>query len=264
MKLNKFKLELDIIDFCNLNCPLCVRGIPLQKDKRITSFDELKRMSKLVKPFEFHTIKIGGGEPTLHPQFAEICDNLKELFPARSYYLATNGFKLEKFKDHLQVFNTIELSQYPGRNDEVFERLVKLNLPNVVPIRKEDYREIEDIHQENNLNKVNIYRRCVYREITHVIQGRMYSCCNVFGQALRQDINIDTISVPFDENWRENLAKINIEAHCRRCFVDVPSPAKAMLDETTVKIGRWVKENIKPLNKYIRQLQIQRRMRRNN
>ncbi|HDY72634.1 MAG TPA: radical SAM protein [bacterium] len=259
MKLNKIKLEIDILDFCNLNCPLCVRGIPLQKNKKFTSLDELERISKFIKPFEFHTIKIGGGEPTLHPQFAEICDNLKRLFPAQRYYLATNGFQLEKFKDHLQVFDIIELTEYRGRNEGVFDLAVKLNLPNLVPIRKQDYKELEDIYQESNsLKKVNVYNRCIYRKITIIIQDRIYPCCNIFGQALRQNIDPDMISVPVDENWRENLAKISIESYCRRCFVDVPSPAKAMLNETISSTGRWLRDKIKPLDKYILQKQIQR------
>lgn len=230
----------------------------MQKDKRNISLDELKKMSRLVKPFEFHTVKICGGEPTLHPQFGEICENLKKLFPADNYYLATNGFRLEKFINQIKVFDTIELSQYPGRNDEVFKRLLKLKVPNLVPIRKKEYQEILDVYQEKNLNKTNIYKRCPYKEVK-IVQDRVYTCCNIFGQALRQNIELDKISVSFDENWRENLAEINIEPYCQRCFVAVPGQFRAFLYEREVRVWRWLKKNFKPLTKLIRWLRIQSR-----
>ena len=95
-------LELAITDLCNLKCHLCAQGIPLLKDKREMSFNELERISKFFKPYEFDVIKISGGEPTLHSQFRDICENLKELFPACFYMLATNGFLLEKYKEPLE------------------------------------------------------------------------------------------------------------------------------------------------------------------
>ncbi|MDD2731835.1 MAG: radical SAM protein [Candidatus Pacebacteria bacterium] len=263
-KLNKFKLEIDILDFCNLNCDLCARGIPLQKDKRFTYYNEIEEISKIIKPYEFNTIKIGGGEPTMHPEFSKICQNLKRLFPAKSYYLATNGFKLENFLDEIKVFDTIELSQYPGKNDEVFDKIAEMNLSNVIPVRKEDYTELEDIYRENNLNKKNIYNRCIYKEVTHIVGGRIYPCCNIFGQAMRQNIDLNNISVLADENWRENLKKIDIETYCRRCFVKVPSYFNIALYKTLIGTGRFIKQNIRPLKKYIFKNQIKRQIKKTN
>lgn len=254
MKLNKYQLEIAITDFCNLNCSLCSQGTPWQKNKRIISLNELERFSKLVKPFEFQVIKLSGGEPTLHPQFAEICDNLKKLFSAHRYKLATNGFRLEKFINYLEVFDDIELTHYFGRNDEIFGKLVKLNLPNMTPVDKQDYQELEDIFQEKNLNKTNIYKHCSYSEIFKIVQDRIYPCCVIFGQSVVKDINLDTISVPLDENWRENLAKINLEPYCRHCYIDVPGSVKALLYKTAVKAGRWGKQ-IKPLSLIIKRIQ---------
>jgi len=247
MKLNKYQLEIAITDFCNLNCPLCSQGTPWQKDKKIISLAELEKISRLIKPFEFQTIKLSGGEPTLHPQFAEICDNLRKLFPAHRYSLASNGFQLEKFLDHLKVYDDIELTHYPHRNDEVFEKLVKLNLPNVTAIKKEDYQDLVDLYKAKNLNQTNIYKRCPFAEIFKIVQNRIYPCCVIFGQSVVNNINLDLISAFLDENWRENLAKINLEPYCQRCGVKVPDPTQAILYKTILKVGRWTKRNIKPL-----------------
>lgn len=255
MRLNKYQLELAITDFCNLNCSLCSQGTPWQKNKKTMSLEQIERISKFIEPFEFQAIKLSGGEPTLHPRFGEICENFKRWFPARRYKLATNGFQLEKFIKHLEIFDDIELSLYPGRNDEVFNRLVKLNLPNLTALGKEDYQELDDIFQESNLNKTNIYKRCPYSEIFKVVQDRIYPCCVIFGLSVIKDINLDAISVLLDENWRQNLAKINIEPYCKYCYVDVPAPVKALLYKTIVRAGRWGKQNIKPLRPIIKWLQ---------
>ena len=251
MKISNIKLDITLTDFCSLNCRFCCHGTPLFKDKKHISLEELERISKFFKPYEFHVIKISGGEPTLHPEFAKICDNLKRLFPAKSYYLATNGFLLEKYIENVKIFNIIELSNYPPFNDKVYNRLVSIKnkIPNLVVRKKEEYDEIIDVNREMNLDKKNIFRRCPYTDNVKIVQDRIYPCCNIFGQAMRQNIKLDKISVKIDENWRENLEKINIEPYCRQCFVDVPGPFEASVYKIVTKTGRWLKEKIKPLHK---------------
>ena len=81
-----------------------------------------------------------------------------------------------------------------------------------------------DVYAERNPGKRDIYRHCELHKIKKIVQDRIYACCVVFGQALRQGFSPETVSVPFDENWRENLARVNIEEHCRLCCVDVNAP----------------------------------------
>jgi len=214
-------LELAITDFCNLKCRLCSQGVPLQKDKREMSFKELERISKFFKHYEFDVIKISGGEPTLHSQFHEICDNLKELFPAYFYRLATNGCLLEKYLENVLMFDQIDLSNYPGQNDDVYFRIVNLKIPNIYTFKKEDYIQMMDIYQEKNLGKTNIFKSCINKNIKKIIQSRIYPCCNIFGQSFHQNISRNKISVSVDKNWRENLEKINIETYCKRCWINV-------------------------------------------
>ncbi len=153
------KLEIAITDFCNLDCHLCSQGTPLQQDKKTMSLDEIKRISRFFKPYEFKAVKLSGGEPTLHPQFREICGAIQDLFPSYEYQLASNGFKLEEYLECLGFFYSVEISHYPGQNDETFQRLAALKKPNFLMYTKEDYEEMSDVFAENNLNKTGIYRR---------------------------------------------------------------------------------------------------------
>ena len=215
------KLEIAVTDFCNLDCPLCSQGTPIQKDKKTMPLRELERISKFFRPFEFDTIKLSGGEPTLHPQFGEICGRLKELFPAYAYTLATNGCLLEKYLDHLEVFNHIELSLYPGKNDSTCLRLTELKLPNLGSLAKEDYCEMEDVYKEADLDISHICKSCKWTYINKIVQSSIYPCCIIFGQSIRQNIDRNKIGVPIDENWREHLIKISLEPYCKHCFVNV-------------------------------------------
>jgi sulfatase maturation enzyme AslB (radical SAM superfamily) len=185
------------------------------------SLEDLERMSRLVEPYEFYAIKLSGGEPTLHPQFVEICDRLRDLFPARAYLLATNGKLLERYLEQVQVFDRIDLSEYPGMNEEEFHRLYASDLSNLSASTKYDYTEMEDIHAESNHGKTGIFASCHQAGVKKIVQDRIYACCVIFGNSIRQGIDRDEISVPMDEHWRERLARVDIEAHCRRCWVDV-------------------------------------------
>lgn len=215
------KLELAITDYCNLQCALCSQGTPFHKNKSVMSLEDLERMSSLVIPFEFEVIKISGGEPTMHPHFGEICRMLRRWFPANRYEMSTNGFKLESYLHCTDVFDAIFLSLYPGKNDAIVQRCRRMGIPNLQGGVKKDYERMVDVYAENNIGKENVYAHCEFRDYRKVVQDRIYPCCIIFGQSIRQAIDLDEISVRFDEHWRDNLRHINIEPYCKRCFVEV-------------------------------------------
>lgn len=214
-------LELAITDFCNLKCPLCSQGTPLQKNKQRMKMEDIEGYAEQIRPFEFSTIKISGGEPTMHPQFAELCGKLRDLFPSYRYEMATNGARLEEGAAAAKVFDKIDLSFYPGQNEQHFDKLAKLPLTNLNIATKRDYVEMEDVHQERNLGKKNIYQRCPFRMVKKVVQGRIYPCCIVFGQCIRQNKDPKEASVPLSNSWREEIDKIDMEPYCQHCYVDV-------------------------------------------
>lgn len=215
------QLELTITDFCNLNCPLCAQGIPIQKDKRTMSIDYLKDISVFFKPYEFSVIKVSGGEPTLHPQFSEICKKLPEFFPSKHYVLATNGFKLEKYRESIGIFDIIDLSNYPGLNDEVYDRLIKLNMPGLKASKKKDYKGMKDIYFKANLRKDNICKYCDRTVQLKIVQDYIYPCCVVFGLSLLNNIDVKEAGVRVDKDWRQKLANIDLERFCKICWLDV-------------------------------------------
>jgi hypothetical protein len=89
-------IQIDITNICHLECLYCSRYIAhLRKDQRdsMTLAQVEKALQTLVAWTEApvsrvrkvpHWIGIIGGEPTLHPQFVEICHLIKKYFPVRA------------------------------------------------------------------------------------------------------------------------------------------------------------------------------------
>ncbi len=218
-------LEIAVTDLCDLRCRLCAQGTAQLKNKKSISLNRLIQVSEYFRPHVIGTVKISGGEPTLHPEFAQICRQLKSLFHAKKYTLATNGCLLERYVDPIRVFDTVDLSLYPGQNDEVYHRLTKLGIPNLIARVKRDRAEMMDIFCMPNQGKKNVFQNCGLSSpanIYKIVQDRIYPCCNVFGLSqIREGIDIDKISVVLDENWRGRLLKLDIEEYCKLCFFDV-------------------------------------------
>jgi organic radical activating enzyme len=218
------RLEIAITDYCNLRCELCSQGTPLQKNKKVLSFVDLERYGRLFAAGEIWSVKLSGGEPTLHPEFRRICEKIRELFPARHYNLATNGARLEEYIDVLGVFTQVQVSLYPGANDATVKRIQALNVPNVVCMTKYKDGELVDVNLERNLQKRQIYKHCIFTQIKKIVQDRIYPCCVIFGLALRRGWDPREMGVLLDEHWRENLSRVDIEERCRHCFMDVEAP----------------------------------------
>ena len=223
---SKMTLEFIITDYCNLNCDYCAHASEKITNKQTMSLEDIRYFSTLVKENEFFQIKIAGGEPTLHPQFKELCNELKLLFPRRRFYMSTNGCLLKKYQTEINVFDDIQLSNYPGLNDtEYFDLLRnKEKFPNVIFKKKEKDIELMDTSIARNLKMRKPYKYCSRHHppsIKKVENKRIAKCCEIFANAVRQNINLNEISVEFNENWREELLKIDINKYCRTCYVAV-------------------------------------------
>ena len=157
----------------------------------------------------------------------------------KRFELATNGFRLEEFKDSIGVFDNVDLGYYPDKNDEIVAHFNRLQMSNVNIPLKRDGLEMVDVHQEKNLDKEQIYEHCPYASYRKIVQDRIYPCCVIFGQGVRQNIDLNEISVAFDGNWREHISGIDIEQHCRRCFIDVKATLRKGRRRRPRRLEQW-------------------------
>lgn len=220
-----FVLEICITDVCNLSCAFCCHATVENTTKQHMSLEDILLLSNSVADYEFFAIKISGGEPTIHHEFDTIVRNIKTWFKAQFYCLATNGKRLLRYRSLLGVFDSIEVSHYPGKNDKIVESIREASLE--VPIiftERVDGVSMHNVFEEPNHDKQNIFLRCRYPAWKKVIQGRVYPCSNIFGQAIRQNFDPHSVSVPVSQDWRDAIKYIDIEQHCRRCWVNVGDP----------------------------------------
>lgn len=103
-------LEVDLADgFCNNKCPHCFFGTSIHQTpvfiRTEALLDTIRHLAaKGLKGVEL----VGGGEPTTHPDFAEIVETIAAL--GIDLGLVTNGHLLKKYKDVLHHFNYIRIS----------------------------------------------------------------------------------------------------------------------------------------------------------
>lgn len=101
---------LEITDNCNIECPVCYADSKPQADKH-KSFDSICRMLDTIVKNEQEPdiVQISGGEPTTHPDFWKILDEMKKR-PIKHIMVNTNGINLANDKGFVE-----KLSQYkPG------------------------------------------------------------------------------------------------------------------------------------------------------
>ncbi|MCD7879979.1 MAG: radical SAM protein [Candidatus Gastranaerophilales bacterium] len=91
-----FWLEVNIADYCNLNCQCCDHFAPIA-DKYLLDIEEFERdMTRLAELMggEMGIFKIQGGEPTLHPYLIDFMRITREKFPTSTIFFFTNGILL--------------------------------------------------------------------------------------------------------------------------------------------------------------------------
>ncbi len=91
-------IHLEVTNACNMKCANCTRFIGHYKKTFFITLDEVRQAIVSLKGFKGN-IGLMGGEPTIHPQFAEICKIYQEMIPdIRRRQLWTNGCNWKKYE----------------------------------------------------------------------------------------------------------------------------------------------------------------------
>lgn len=104
-------IELDITRECNFNCPSCLSFSNLYNKnlKSVMTLDEIYNIMKdfKLKNIHIHRLEILGGEPTLHPQFKDVCKFLRQYIDNNN--IVDNVYLYTNHSNKLLV-NWVELS----------------------------------------------------------------------------------------------------------------------------------------------------------
>ena len=119
--------NIDLTNRCNLTCPVCFANANVQGYLYEPDFETVKGMLQRLrdeKPVAGRIVQFSGGEPTLHPQFMEICAAARDMGFSH-VQAATNGILLSELgfarqaKEH--GLTTLYL-QFDGTCDEIYQR----------------------------------------------------------------------------------------------------------------------------------------------
>lgn len=181
----------DITSMCNLNCTNCSVFCGLRESYFITIEDFKKQLCNLREKYPVRFISFCGGEPTLHPQFMELCKELFNQIPNCFLQIITNGTLLDKFSDEdldflskYQVCFAITL--YPKINYinlvQAFEKKCNMYFPNIEVSVKgiRPYFGKYDYNFEGTNDKDDFYYFCEKSKQSHsfvIFKNRLYNCC---------------------------------------------------------------------------------------
>ena len=91
--IHKKKIAIELTNACILSCAYCTRNVRHIQKPFFLSTDEFKKALRSLYNFK-GVILLIGGEPTLHPQFEEICKLFEQEFPKYQRGLWSAGGKL--------------------------------------------------------------------------------------------------------------------------------------------------------------------------
>ena len=119
--------NVDLTNRCNLTCPVCFANANVQGYLYEPDITLVRRMLQALRneqPVAGRIVQFSGGEPTVHPQFLEICAMAREMGFSH-VQAATNGILLadlefaQKAKEH--GLTTLYL-QFDGLSDDIYRR----------------------------------------------------------------------------------------------------------------------------------------------
>ena len=119
--------NVDLTNRCNLTCPVCFANANVQGYLYEPGIDHVRRMLQALRdeqPVAGRIVQFSGGEPTIHPQFLEICAMARDMGFSH-VQAATNGITLadpefaKKAKEH--GLTTLYL-QFDGVCDDIYRR----------------------------------------------------------------------------------------------------------------------------------------------
>jgi len=111
-------IQIEITNACDHVCSNCTRFVGHHKKPY---FMDLKAIRDAIDSLEGFEGGIGlmGGEPTLHPQFREICKIYQEMIPdKKKRYLWTDGYNWEKYGDVIRETFEIEHIVYNNHSED--------------------------------------------------------------------------------------------------------------------------------------------------
>ncbi|NVN91169.1 MAG: hypothetical protein HXX11_11275 [Desulfuromonadales bacterium] len=210
--------QINLVNFaitsrCNRCCPHCSYGMHILHDPWDITWDELILAATTLG--DVCRINLTGGEPSVHPQFAEWAPKLKQVFAPNLVSIETNGFGFKLFPEAFMHFDmiapTIYDESFPGgqsnRDDIEFMITYRDQHKALLPIHCS-----KPTHLPRTIRTNGSYCFRAASGAISFFNNRLFPCCTGHGIEEASSVNLS----PF---WREDIMKCPLA--CRNCMFAV-------------------------------------------
>lgn len=223
-------IQIHITRACDLSCSHCTQGSNFRGKPVMMTLENFENAVKSLVGY-FGVVGIFGGNPTMHPQFSQICRILRAYIPKERCGLWSNNLRgygqlcREIFNPEVSNLN-VHCSQ-----DALSE--MKRDWPECNPIGQYDsrhspvYVSMEDLSDLTQAQKVQMINRCDINQLWSAIIcqtkfGLRAFFCEIAGaQAMLMDSDYDT-GIQVSGNWWKlpiTAFEEQIRNHCFKCGV---------------------------------------------
>lgn len=215
------RLALPITRLCNRACPECPARARIDTvGSGHIHLDELVWVGKTIGHMK--KIEITGGEPSIHPRFAEISENIHRWLDADEIMLLTNGclFDDDKALPLLTHYDRVYVSHYTDAfaarygalpNTELVEKIRKFLAGHPKTAFWEQRMDRHDpMVPPPYKGKCPPHCRYDTGDMISYNRGQLYGCCVAWQLPYRGK------GILLTADWREHLEEI--ELPCEQCF----------------------------------------------
>ena len=192
-------VEINPTELCNLKCSFCPRSTFYPNLNLNMDLDTAREVARQLKTFGYNKyVSITGrGEPTLHPQFEELCEIFMEEDRTWLLKINTNTKNFEKYYDTLMRFDKVHYNMYEHSVDEWQDQTLRFfDDPNVIVIRKEIDLQWHEMHERENFAN----RAGSFETNNLPVDGR---CEKLFTKIF---IDYDGTYRLCDEDWKDKIS----------------------------------------------------------
>jgi MoaA/NifB/PqqE/SkfB family radical SAM enzyme len=200
-------LQISITQICDKTCSWCCLGIPLIENPEHETLENLEKISVVFPKVD--CVVLIGGEPTIHPQFDEICRLFSIWWPSPT--------------------RRILLTNKPPELTTKYKKWFASIISNPILLGETRPRD---------LNKVGSGLRyppwCFERGYRYIEQGKVYPCCSFtgVGRYNSKELDYKSFGTPLNEYdpKKDIVTPPDLHLFCSRCSVDTHNyPEKFLL-----------------------------------
>lgn len=208
-----WSILIEVTNACRLRCAHCTAGVPHVRRPSLMSLEQIERALQSLEGWR-KGVGCFGGEPTLHPDFPDVCALFARHFPRRQLAIWTcGGPKYESYR--ALIDETFSIVAYNDHQGPGFHQPLLIASEEVVPDLLERQRLIEHCWLPRHWSPVISGRGAFFCEVAATLDGLFDG---PGGVALQKGW------------WRQDFAAFQYQRDQHCCSCSIPLPIEPLPD----------------------------------